>query len=75
MRAIIEAFKAEGALGVPAPKVGGAIIERSWAGDILPFVITIFIFEGIIINVNIIIIFLFLNFYKTALPKSVSVER
>jgi hypothetical protein len=48
MRAIIEAFKAEGALGVPAPKVGGAIIERSWAGDILPLLITMFIFAGIL---------------------------
>jgi hypothetical protein len=48
MRAIIEAFKAEGAFGAPAPKVGGAIIERSWAGDIFPLVITILIFEGIL---------------------------
>ena len=43
-----EALKAEGALGVPAAKVGGAIIERSWACDILPLVIIMFIFEGIL---------------------------
>jgi hypothetical protein len=48
MREIIEAFKAEGGFGVPAPKVGGAIIDRSWAGDIFPLVITIFIFAGIL---------------------------
>jgi hypothetical protein len=48
MRAIIEAFKAVGTFGVPAPKVGGAIIERSWEGEIFPLVITIFIFEGIL---------------------------
>jgi hypothetical protein len=49
MRAIIEEFKAVGgAFGVPAPKVGGAIIERSMAGDMFPLVITIFIFEGIL---------------------------
>jgi hypothetical protein len=48
MRAIIEAFKAVGAFGVAAPKVGGGIKERSWEGIIFPLVITIFIFEGIL---------------------------